>query len=1012
MKYFFVTSLFLLVSLVGVLAFGSTGSVDPAFNATPSTALPGTNPVQQQLVQLDGKVVIWTGSLVVDGAAKGQIIRVNADGTLDSTFSYCNCDLGGISNVVVLADGRFLVAGTDANSVAKIVRLNADGSVDNTFSYVNPSNSFGTSSITIDAVQADGKIFGDRTQLDQGINELTLFRFNADGSVDTGFTPISYGAARLFHPYVTDVVPLPDGRFYVSDTTIGSISSTPRVRRFNGDGTLDNTWTGPTFSGNQSMTVADMALQADGALIISGEFSTVNGLPKADIARLLPAGNVDAGFTGPAVFSGGHVSVSPGGKILAEMLVDAGGTTKIFRLNSDGSTDGTFTMSASVDTLLNKFAVDGSGNIVFLGRGSGFVRFFRLSSEGALDASFDPNVTLFGKVYAMVRQTDGKIIIAGDFTQFSGLARPSLVRVNSDGTLDTSFNAGSGFDAPPKMLALQADGKILAVGDFVNYNGNPRARIARINADGSIDGSFTLNTSGVGTLYAVDVQTDGKIIVGGTFSSIGGAARPGLARLNLADGSVDASFAPVIGGTNIFALRIIGDGRIMIGGTFSGVDGFNRTNFVRLNSNASLDQTFNAGSITSVKGIWPQADGKYLYLNGTTLRRRNNDGTIDNGFVAPDLEASNTSDTSVNAVLLWPDGSILVGGRFDTAGGTARKNLVRLSSTGALDLFFLTNGADGAVRSIIDYPAGKAMIGGDFAAVENTMKDAIARIIVSPFANKTPFDFDGDGRADITVYRPSEQVWYELFTSGNPYSAFQFGLPGDVSVPGDYDGDGITDAAIWRPSTGDWWYRSSLNGAQYSVHWGTAGDIPRPSDWDGDGKTDFVVFRPSDNMWYRLASFGQTSFTSFGLPGDKPLVGDFDGDGKGDLAVFRPSTGTWWYAASASGGVFTARQWGQNGDIPVPADYDGDGKTDLAVFRPSEGAWYIVYSSNGAFDFRVFGLSDDRPVPADYDGDGRADIAVFRPSTGVWYLLQSTAGFNAVQWGVSTDVAAPAAYLP
>jgi hypothetical protein len=259
-------------------------------------------------------------------------------------------------------------------------------------------------------------------------------------------------------------------------------------------------------------------------------------------------------------------------------------------------------------------------------------------------------------------------------------------------------------------------------------------------------------------------------------------------------------------------------------------------------------------------------------------------------------------------------------------------------------------------------------------------------------------------------------VWYQALGPNYVFTQTQFGQAGDVVAPADFDGDTITDIAIFRGSTGEWWYRGSSDGLAHRVLSGASiGDVPRPGDVNGDGFADFVnVHTTSQGMvWIRLinGSF-VASDVGFGLPGDQPLLADFDGDGRVDPAIFRPSTGTFWYAASASGGVHTAVRWGVASDVPVPADYDGDGTTDFAVYRPSDRFWYILNSRDGSATFVQFGLSDDKPIPADYDGDRRADIAVYRPSTGTWYLLRSTAGFGGFQFGVSTDIPSPAAYLP
>ena len=290
----------------------------------------------------------------------------------------------------------------------------------------------------------------------------------------------------------------------------------------------------------------------------------------------------------------------------------------------------------------------------------------------------------------------------------------------------------------------------------------------------------------------------------------------------------------------------------------------------------------------------------------------------------------------------------------------------------------------------------------------NNMAQTI-HTIVNPKAADL-FDYDGDGRSDISVFRPSSGTWY-LQRSAEGFYGQNFGLAGDRIAPADYDGDGRTDIAVFRASTGIWYVAHSADGTVSNHVFGVAEDVPTPADYDGDGKADISVFRPSTGTWYRLNS-GNGSFIAeqFGVDGDRPTVGDFDGDGKADLAVFRPSTAVWYHALSSNGSFF-AEHFGVASDRPVPADYDGDGSTDIAIYRPADGLWYIRNSSTVTYTPYLFGLAADIPVPADFDGDGKADIGVFRPSDGTWYIANSTnSRYTTFQFGLNGDLPTQSAF--
>lgn len=279
--------------------------------------------------------------------------------------------------------------------------------------------------------------------------------------------------------------------------------------------------------------------------------------------------------------------------------------------------------------------------------------------------------------------------------------------------------------------------------------------------------------------------------------------------------------------------------------------------------------------------------------------------------------------------------------------------------------------------------------------------------------DNTKFDFDGDGKSDLAIYRPSNGEWWQIRSASGNNNAFQFGNPTDKIVPADYTGDGKTDIAIFRPELGEWFIMRSEDNSFYSFPFGTSTDIPAPGDFDADGKDDAAVFRPTTGTWFIQASTQGTIIQNFGINGDIPQVGDYDADGKDDIAIFRPnaSNGAQWWINRSTDGVI-AYQFGNSNDKPIAADFTGDGRTDVAIWRPAIGEWFILRSEDASFYSVPFGISSDTLAAADFDGDGKTDTAVFRQSTATWYINGSTNGLTIQTFGSNGDKAIQSAYIP
>ncbi|RYE18800.1 MAG: hypothetical protein EOP51_21195 [Sphingobacteriales bacterium] len=418
---------------------------------------------------------------------------------------------------------------------------------------------------------------------------------------------------------------------------------------------------------------------------------------------------------------------------------------------------------------------------------------------GSNDASFNTidvgSGGASGSILCMAVQSDGKIVIGGSFTTYNGVARNGIARLNADGSLDATFAPGTGVNGSLQALAIQSDGKIVIGGIFFSYNGTTRANIARVNTDGSLDAGFTPGTGTSSTIYAMSIQTDGKIIIGGTFTTYNGTARNNIARLHT-NGSLDTDFNPGTGaggtGAYIYTTSIQTDGKIIIGGQFTFFNGTARSRVARLNTDGTVDMSFSpgTGANNNLRTSAIQSDGKIIIgglftsYNGTArnrICRLNADGSLDAGF-----NPGSGADNTITISAIQTDGKIIIGGMFTTYNTTAINRLARLNTDGTLDgSFNVGTGANNTIWSGALQSDGKMIIGGLFTTFNGTARTRIARILAAA---------GGGGSSPAHYFRSiASGNWNVPATwESSPVADFSSGLVSPATLSPDFNASNVS----------------------------------------------------------------------------------------------------------------------------------------------------------------------------------------------------------------------------
>jgi uncharacterized delta-60 repeat protein len=714
----------------------------------------------------DGRVLIAGAFTRYSGANRKGIARLKGANGLDSTFQIGSGFEGGFPQKMALqADGRILVVGsfTSYNGLPanRIVRLLPDGTRDPSFDLAGTGPSGDLKEVII---LPGGSIYvAGNFATFNGLPIGGIARLFSNGQPDPAFSPGTGGPGT--NGSVEDLEVFNDGSVLVAGKFNGTFNSTPSsiLIRLQSNGSLFPGFVIPACNGGLKDVELD---EAGNSIFAAGAFTSFAGETHNHIVRLSLTGIINPGFISPFGSSDGGIEVI---RKSGTNLFIAGTFRKVgslFRgrfasLQISGQTNTGFATDSGANGPVFCMDFDAAGRVVLGGRFTridqrGRNNVARIGVLGLVDAPFSQNTGADRSVFAVAVQADRKVILGGEFGYFNWSIRNGITRLFPNGQVDPSFQVGNGIDGVVKAIVLQSDGKILVGGCFQSFNNLPRRSLIRLNPDGSLDLSFNPGTATPDTIFALAVQKNGRILIGGDFSSFSGIPSAGLIRL-LPNGNWDNSFSVGTGFDGpVRAISIMRDSLVFIGGAFSEMNGNGlRRGIVRLdlnggyipihNSGIGLDANGTVYSIAIQKDRKVVLGGLFNAYNGnpsTNLVRISPSGEWDNGFIPGNAAQGPVYDLLIDSV----KNTILAVGDFAGNKAIGRNSIVRIKSNGSKDgTSGSGKGAGGAIFSAEPDSGNAILIAGDFDSFDETGRNRVARLedteVTTTTWNGTEWDF-------------------------------------------------------------------------------------------------------------------------------------------------------------------------------------------------------------------------------------------------------------------------------